>query len=218
MCVGFFAASPPTRGYDACSIAASVASLEAKGVSRIGVVRLFVSGESWYERTERILGLRDGAAPAGGGGGDDTECGDVDPAHAHHGMKLFRIASASTFAVSREGLLDAPEMGIVLAERARGLSRDPEREDVLMLAHGPGDDAENERWLAALDQRAAEVRSALPFHGVAVDTLREDWPEKRKLAQERIRSFVATAAAEGRRVIVLPFRLFGFGPFAEVLA
>jgi sirohydrochlorin cobaltochelatase len=28
---------------------------------------------------------------------------------------------------------------------------------------------------------------------------------------------VAQAAQEGRRTIVIPFRLFGFGPYAEVL-
>ena len=46
---------------DAVSLQDGVRKLEAKGIERIGVVRLFVSGESWYERTEQILGLKPGA-------------------------------------------------------------------------------------------------------------------------------------------------------------
>ena len=109
-------------------------------------------------------------------------------------------------------------MGPILADRARSLSRDPRQEDVLVLAHGPGDDAENERWLATIDARAAEVRAALPFHAVEVHTLREDWPDKREEAEREVRAFVDRAGSEGRRAIVIPFRLFGFGHYAEVLA
>ena len=84
-------------------------------------------------------------------------------------------------------------MASVLVDRARTLSREPQREDVLILAHGPGDDAENERWLAHLEERAEAVRRALPFRTVRVETLREDWPEKRKDAEQRIRSYVEHA-------------------------
>jgi hypothetical protein len=95
-------------------------------------------------------------------------------------------------------------------------SRDPQREDVLILAHGPGDDAENERWLAHLEARAEAVRRTLPFQTVRVETLREDWPEKRTGAEQRIRSYIEHASQTGR-AIVIPFRVQGFGPYAEVL-
>jgi hypothetical protein len=108
-------------------------------------------------------------------------------------------------------------MGKILAERARHLSRVPDKEDVLVLAHGPADDDENDRWLARIDARADEIRRVLPLHSVRVETLREDWPDKRAAAEQRIRAFVARAAENGRRVIVIPFRLHGFGPYAEVL-
>lgn len=251
---------------DACSLQEAVRALEERGVQRIAVVRLFVSGESWLERTEQILGLRPGAPEGPAPGALPAECGagaaalgqqgqggdsghgshaghgtgsahggqgghgdhHGQPGHGrsignggrrgHHRMAFFILDTRASFALSQEGLLDAPEMGSILAERARGLSRDPQREDVLVLAHGPADDAENERWLAKLDARAEAIREALPFHRVQVETLREDWPEKRAAAEERVRSFVAEAAAGGRRAIVIPYRLFGFGPFAEVLA
>lgn len=189
----------------------SVHRLEARGARRIAVVRLFVSGESFQERTEQILGLRPGAPPASAD--HSAHAGH----HADHDMALWRIESPSTFVLGQEGLMDAPEMGTVLAERAGHLSKDPAHEDVLILAHGPGDEDENARWLAKLDARAQTVREALPFRRVQVETLREDWPEKRVAAEQRIRAFVERASTEGGTAIVIPFRVQGFGPYAEVL-
>ncbi|HEV8578337.1 MAG TPA: hypothetical protein VGX68_04585 [Thermoanaerobaculia bacterium] len=200
---------------DACSIQEAVGKLEGRGVRKIGVVRLFVSGESWYERTEQILGLRDGAPAAA----PESACeGGHDHGAGAHRMALFRIPAQASFALSRQGLAEAPEMGAILAERAAALSRNPEREDVLVLAHGPGDDAENERWLASLDARAEEIRRSRPFHRVAAMTLREDWPEKRQAAEQAVRDFVSRATGEGRQAIVVPFRLYGFGPYEKVFA
>lgn len=199
---------------DAASLQEGVERLQAQGVKRIGVVRLFVSGESWYERTAQIVGLAPGAPPRPA----------VDHAqHAGHGehgghrMEFWRLDSKAEFAMSHEGLMDAPEMGEVLAERARGLSRDAAKEDVLILAHGPADDAEDARWKAQLDARAERVRAALPFRRVQVETLREDWPDKREAAEARIRAYVERANREGGRALVVPFRVQGFGPYAKVL-
>lgn len=201
---------------DACSMRDAVRQLESGGAQRIAVVRLFVSGESWYERTEQILGLREGAPPAPAPGTPADECSAEHASHAQHRMAFFRIESAAIFEVSREGLLEADETGKILVERVKSLSREPSAEDVLVLAHGPADDAENQRWLDHLATRVAGVR-ALGFREVRVETLREDWPEKRVEAEARIRSYVQRGSREGRRVIVLPFRLSGFGPYAKVL-
>jgi hypothetical protein len=137
--------------------------------------------------------------------------------HGGHSMALYRVATQSSFALSAHGLLDADGMGAVLADRAVALSKAPAREDVLILGHGPGDDAENARWLAKLDARAAVVRARAPFRRVEVETLREDWPDKRVAAQARIRAFVKRATDEGGRALVIPFRVQGFGPYAQVL-
>jgi hypothetical protein len=127
------------------------------------------------------------------------------------------VRSNASFVLSTQGIGEAPVTGAILAERARGLSRAPQREDVLILAHGPADDAENGKWIAHIDERANAVREALPFRRVRVETLREDWPEKRKPAEARIRDYVARAAAEGGTAIIIPFRVHGFGPYARVL-
>ena len=196
---------------DATTMEAAVRRLEAQGVRRIGVVRLFISGESWRERTEQIFGLRAGAPPRPAG--DHADHG----AHAGHSMALWRIDSPARFALSDEGLAAAPEMGAVLADRVRALSRDPARESILILAHGPEDNAENERWLRLIGQRAEAVRAMAPFRTVQVESLREDWPEKRTASEARIRAFAQQAAANGGQLIVIPYRVAGFGPYARVL-
>lgn len=132
-------------------------------------------------------------------------------------MAFWRVDTKASFVVSAQGLGEAPATGAILAERARRLSRVPEREDVLIVAHGPGDDAENEKWIAHINARADAIRQSLPFRRVQVETLREDWPEKRKPAEQRIRAYVRRASEEGGTALVIPFRVHGFGPYARVL-
>ncbi|MFZ5844461.1 MAG: hypothetical protein ACOY3E_16360 [Pseudomonadota bacterium] len=201
---------------DADTMAAAVRELEQQGVRRIGVVRLFVSGESFRTETEQVLGLREGAPPA------DSVATTADHhsnhvGDGHHNMAFYRINSQARFVLSEDGLLDAPEMASILASRARALSQQPSMEDVLILAHGPGDDGENQRWLDKLRGHAAALRTVGPFNRVQVATLREDWPEARAKAEAEIRAFVQQASAEGRTTLVLPFRVFGFGPYKKVL-
>lgn len=208
---------------DASTIQESVSRLEAAGVEQIGVVRLFVSGESWYGRTEQILGLTEGA-PAReevetghkGHGGESHSGGSHDD-EGHHMPPIWRIETRAAFALSREGLGEADEMNEVLLERAGSLSRDPAQEDILILAHGPGDDEENERWIAEIEERTELLGREPGFRRIEVMTLREDWPEKREEAEERIRAFVTRASEEDGEAIVIPFRVFGFGPYEEVL-
>lgn len=198
---------------DPATIQDATAKLEARGVKRIGVVRLFISGESWLERTEQILGLRSGAPARPAPSAASPHAGHGD----NHNMDLWRAQTRASFALTTQGLAEAEGMGAILADRARALGRVPRTEDVLILAHGPGDDAENARWIATIDARAEAVRKSQPFRRVQVMTLREDWPDKRPEAERNVRSFLERAKAEGGTAIVVPFRLQGFGPYAEVL-
>lgn len=204
--VAFGMASAPTM-QDA------VMRLGERGARRIAVVRLFVSGDSFIGETRQILGLAPGAParpkePAG----SHAHAGG----HDHGPGSLWRIESPAEFALSEAGLMDSPQMGKVLAKRAAALSKDPRRETVLILAHGPEDDEENERWLKRISDLAAEIGRTRPFRDVRVETLREDWPEKRSAAERRIKDFVRRGAKDGK-VLVIPFRVHGFGPYARVL-
>ena len=197
---------------DAGSMEAAVRRLESRGVQHVGVVRVFVSGESWYDRTLQILGL-EGGAPS-----------RAEGEHAHAGsgrmrmpMGFWRVDTEMAFHVSVEGLADAVEMDEVIAARIRGLSSEPENEVVAVIAHGPGDDAENERWIEKITQRTRSARERLGVREVRVFTLREDWPERRSVAEQEIRSYIAQANARGLTPIVVPFRVQGFGPYGRVL-
>ena len=140
-------------------------------------------------------------------------------AHGGHKMEAPRpIAHRSRIAMSHDGLGDSALINQVLVDRVRALSRDPASETVLVIAHGPGDDAEDGRWIARMKQRLAGLSAVGAFRAVEVATLREDWPEKRAAAEKKIRAIVARGGAGGGRVVVVPFRVAGFGPYAEVLA
>jgi len=215
---------------DAASLQEAAEKLQARGVTDIAVVKLFISGESWHERTGQILGLVDGAPPRPAA--DTTSrVHDEHAAHAEHGattdtaatgdagghsMRFWRIDSTASFTLSREGLAEAPETGEVLLERALALSRTPANEDILILAHGPETEEENARWLQYMEAHAEVLRSR-GFNSVKSATLREDWPEQREGAELEVRAFVAAANAAGRRALVIPFRVHGFGPYAETL-
>jgi sirohydrochlorin ferrochelatase len=196
---------------DAVSLQSAVARLEARGARRIGVVRLFISGDSWLQRTEQILGLVPGAPPRPADDGDRGHAG-----HGRHSMEFWRIDTSARFALTTQGLNEAAEVDEILVTRARALSSVPAEEDVLILAHGVGTDEENDRWRALIEARARRMAEEIPFRRVMVDTLAEDWEEPRLEAEARVRAFVARAAANGR-AIVIPFRLAGFGPYARVL-
>jgi hypothetical protein len=187
--------------------------LEARGVKHVGVVRLFVSGESWYERTRQILGNSSGAP--------DKQTALAEQARRppmRMPMGFWQIETDLQFHLSEEGLADAREMDQVVLSRAATLSENPAGEVLVVLAHGPGDDAENQRWIDKISQRTVLARDRLGFADVRVFTLREDWQDKRLEAEQQIRSYMQQASDRGQTVLVVPYRVMGFGPYHEVLA
>ncbi len=196
---------------------AAVGKLEAQGVRKIGVVRLFVSGESFYKETQQVLGLQEGAPTR-------RRChAEIKAAHPggsgmEMDMSFFQIDSHSSFALSRQGLAEAPEMGGILADRPRRSARSRSRRTSSFSPTAPETirrTSDGWRTSAAARPRSGKVA---PFHHVEVWTLREDWPEKRKAAEQGIRDFVSQNASEGRKTIVIPFRVEGFGPYKDVLS
>ena len=183
---------------DPLTLQQAVDSLILRGVESIAVVRLFVSGESFLEETKYAFNLSPNP-PKG---------------HLMHEPKILDLSVP--IALNKEGLLDAPLLGGILADRALHLSLAPARESVLIIGHGPGDDDENERWLSKMNDLADSVRTSANFHSVRVSTLREDWTGKREAVEKDLRRFLESETAEGREVIIVPFRLFGFGPYSEV--
>ncbi len=215
--------------------------LESQGVKRIVVVRMFISGDSFLESTEYILGHRD-ELPSGGHGmryagyGNDKKemkkgmkkdsghgkagmgaSGMGESGGGHHMETPEPIELKARVVISKQGVGESPLVDEILVDRVKSLSKDPSKESVLILAHGPGDEAENERWLAHMRLRVQGLHGLGAFQHVHCETLREDWPERRKASEQRIRSYVENATRDGGRCIVIPFRVAGFGPYKDVL-
>lgn len=197
---------------DAGSIEEAVRRLESRGVNHVGVVRVFVSGESWYDRTLQILGVRNGAPPR-----PDQQQLEEARARMRMPMGFWKVDTDLAFHVSVDGLADAAEIDEVVTSRIRGLSSDPANEVAVVIAHGPGDDAENERWLEKIAQRTGRAGEETGLREIRVFTLREDWPEKRAEAEAEIRAYIEQANSRGLAPIVVPFRLQGFGPYESIL-
>ncbi len=213
------------------SLQDGVGRLEELGAHRVAVVRLFVSVESFRQQTEYFLGLRKdppeyfllhGKEGHHGPAGTQTS-GETGGTHlgapvlvSSRENPLQPIAGNSRLILNSEGLYDSPEIAAVMVSRVLDLSREPSRESVLILAHGEGDDDLNSKWLAKLSALSERIEAAAPFRAVRVETLREDWKEKRAAAERRIRDFVTGKGRDGK-VIVVPFRVFGFGPYRQVL-
>ena len=112
--------------------------------------------------------------------------------------------------------MDSRLAGGVLLDRIRALSVSPEAESVLIIGHGVESDTRDRYWRDRMESLSRELEALGRFQEIRVETLREDWEAKRRVAEERIRGFVSRWSRQGR-VLVVPFRVFGFGPYAEVL-
>ncbi len=183
----------------------AITELEEQDVNCIAIVRLFISTQSFLHQTEYLLGLR-----------EDPPSMFISHSHENHSIP-DPLEFEADVKISKTALLDAPEAGTILALNAIELSDSSGTESVLIIAHGAGNDAVNDAWLQKMDLLANTVRETGLFRTVAVHSLREDWEEKRAKSEKEIRHFVETHSENDGRVIVLPFRLSGFGPYAEVL-
>lgn len=139
--------------------------------------------------------------------------------HGHGTARPAPRIRSSAVVSTTGGLEDHPLFADALLERARALSRDPARETVILVAHGSGDDATDAHWQKVLDSLAARMRSngGGSFRAIQAATWREDWPDKRKPAVERIRALVEEASRDGGRVLVVPARTLGQGPEKRLL-
>lgn len=198
--------TPPAHEHkEPAALALALDSLAGLGVERVVVVRMFVSGTSFLRETQYLLGVSSEAPPVFVG--HDGHRSGAAPTPIEHGLEIATHAS---------GLMGSGEAAEIVHARAVAASAEPAGESVLLLAHGMGDESENAEVLEAM-QAAAAPLGELGFARIRVMTLREDWPAARIEEEVRIRDFVRAESDAGRRVLVLPYRLHGFGPYAEVL-
>ncbi|MDP3718654.1 MAG: CbiX/SirB N-terminal domain-containing protein [Acidobacteriota bacterium] len=201
------------------SIQAAVDKLTARGVTSIVAVPLFVSSHSSViTSTEYLLGLRAEApadlkifakmdhsahgAPAAATGEHAAHLPAVDPASPITTTVPVRM----TTAFNRH-----PLIAQILADRARSISQTPASEAVILVAHGPVPDDDNQRWLDDMKVLAEQVQAAAPFSSVDYLTVRDDaGPAMREAATKDLRDRVTQQVAAGRTVLIVP-HLMSFG-------
>ncbi len=189
---------------DPRTLQAGLDSLAAQGASNVAVIRLFLSGASFLHQTEYLFGLRSDPPPWGMIGHRMTAGTDLRP-----------LATEARVLVDPDGLAGSRAATGILEQRAEAAASERDA-GLLLLAHGMGAEDENDRLLAAMERTAEKLRTA-GHPEVRVAALREDWAEARTAAERSIRAAVDEMRKRHGRVVVLPYRLHGFGPYAKVL-
>jgi sirohydrochlorin ferrochelatase len=175
--------------------------LEAQGVSLIVAVPLFVNSHSEVmDQTRYALDLS--SSPS-----ETMRRAAAAMKSMPMPMNMFSLKRASHRArILLAAALDAdPLVSRVLLERARALSRDPAKETVILVAHGPVDDAAVPYWARDLAAHAAAIEKGGNFRAVRAELLRDDAsPAVRAKAVAELRARVVDAARDGGRALVVP--------------
>ena len=187
----------------------AVDRLAGRDVSSIVAVPLFVSSHSSVLRaTEYLLGSRDDAPPEleifarmgarrdSAGAANDTGFDRTTPVE-------------TTVPISVTTALDGHALvAEILISRAVDVSRTPEEEVVVVVAHGPSSEDDNARWLDNMGTLAEHMRRRTRFSRIEYLTVRDDAPEPvRSQATAELRARVGAAVQEGESVLIVPLLL-----------
>ena len=190
----------------------AVDRLAARGVEGIVAVPLFVSSHSSvFRATEYLLGSRDDAPPqlqafARMGArmsarGDAGETGD--PGFDWTTPVETPAPIAMTPALDAHAIV-----ADVLASRAADVSRTPEEEVVVLVAHGPGSAEDNALWLDNMRRLAERMGPRAAFRRIEYLTVRDDASEPvRAQATAALRTVVEGVAQEGAAALIVPLLL-----------
>jgi sirohydrochlorin cobaltochelatase len=170
----------------------AVADLARRGARAIVVVPMLVSSHSGhYEQIRYLVGERD----------------DLDTTMMHH-LHMSGIERAGGGVPLRltKAVDDAPEAARVLAERAKSLAKDPGRQALFLVGHGPNSAEDYAAWMANLRRIADTVRARPGLRSVLLDLVRDDAPPPvRAEAVARVRELIRLQhQLTGREVVVVP--------------
>lgn len=183
--------------------------LAERDVTEIVAVPLFISSHSSVMRaTEYLLGSRADAPPeleafarmgarrASGGPDRDPDFDWTTP-----------LEGATSIAVTTA--LDSHALvAEILLSRALDVSEQPEREVVVVVAHGPTSEEDNALWLANMGILVETIRSRTRFSRIQYLTVRDDASDPvREQATVELRAVVEDAVEEGRSVLIVPLLL-----------
>lgn len=200
------------------TIQAAVDKLAERGAERIVAVPLFISSHSTViTSTEYLLGQRTDAPrdlaifakmDHGDGGGHGSH-------GAHSSYDGTKPINARLPIVMTRALDDHPKVGEILTARAKALGTQPEKEVVIVVAHGPVTEESNRKWLADMSSIVGRMKRETSFKRIEYLTVRDDAPEPiRSQATAELRAIVEKAKAENAEVLIVPL-LLSYGGIEE---
>ena len=96
----------------------------------------------------------------------------------------------------------------ILISRAVDVSRTPEDEIVVLVAHGPSSAEDNDLWLDDMSILAERMLPRTRFSRIERHTVRHDAPDPvRSQATAELRGVVEGAVREGKSVLIVPLLL-----------
>lgn len=195
------------------SMQPAIDSLEARGVEQIVVVPLFVSSFSPIIRqNEFLLGLRDSLAdapmPPMAHEMTDDMMAMMD--HSSHGEEFeLKPLDINAEVIMTNPLDDHPLVAQILMDRIQAVSDDPANETLLLVAHGPVQDQDNENWLRAIENLGDQIREMQAeqggeaFMNIVPLTVRDDAGEDvHNQAKEEFRTLVKKADEQGEAIVI----------------
>ena len=187
----------------------AVDRLAERDVTEIVAVPLFVSSHSSVMRaTEYLLGSRADAPPeleafARMGARRASGEPDRDPDFDWTTPLEAAASIAVTTALDSHALVAE-----ILLSRALDVSEQPEREVVVVVAHGPTSEEDNALWLVNMGILVETIRSRTRFSRIQYLTVRDDASDPvREQATVELRAVVEDAVEEGRSVLIVPLLL-----------
>ena len=99
---------------------------------------------------------------------------------------------------------DDPFVAEILLDYANQMSTDPSNEVVIIVAHGPSEEADNQKQLALMDNLAKIVQEDGGYSKVLSATLQDDAPlEIRDRNVAKLRAMIESAQADGKEAILV---------------
>ena len=162
------------------------ARLDQPGVKRIVIVPLLISSYSAHYDQIRYY------------------AGKIQHFHSHEGLTIGEPLKTKAALVVTPAMDSDPLVSRILADQVRSVAKEPKRETLVLLTHGPNEEDENEKWMACLRVHGAYLQKALGFQRAEYATLRDDAPKAVKdAAIAHLREVVKKGAADSS-VVILP--------------
>lgn len=208
---------------DPMTLQPAINKLEAQGVTTIIVVPLFISSHSPILRqTEYLFGFRKQLAdePLIMNHGTSSDNSMSRGSHSHGSSVPTYLGEENTIATLDPLVfhskiiitkpLDADTLvAKTLYDNIQQFSKTPEKETVILVAHGPNSDEDNKGWLKNLDSLAKQIQArqirekGVGFKNILFATVRDD--ANRKIyneAKKQLRAMVENSNKEGVTIIV----------------